>query len=427
MRWGLWLWGGNSLILYHKWIDSLELVEEQKITINNIDNMDIYKTTEGEFVVKNENGDVILFDKTGNQVGDIKGEVTAKLRSDAIMHTTIMSKLEKKKEMKETRTLIDKIKGFDVFLDRKDFSLKIDINWEILDLDKEWVNKLKGEMKGLEKIKVDVKAKASTCNLGDRVLLFGPTWTWKTYDFLETVKQMKKAWTLDAYDIVTITEWFEDIDFLAHIVPTEKGIKYSEKSIVTMLRDASNWKRVAILLDELNRWSKSFLNLILKLLDAVDWDNYVLSNFIKDETIIIPQKNILFFATMNLWWKYVWTSTLDEALFDRFNRVNYKGYNLNVEKEMMKNFWDLANNAKEVVKYVRELNSDGEIRAPISTRWVKMWAEAFINSWKTKEDFFATFQGVLLNRLTSVDDFGNPNKEEESLILKKFKDLGLIS
>ena len=58
---------------------------------------------------------------------------------------------------------------------------------------------------------------------------------------------------IDAYDITTITEGFEDIDFLAHIVPTAKGITYVENKIVTLLREAANGKKVAILLDELNR------------------------------------------------------------------------------------------------------------------------------------------------------------------------------
>jgi hypothetical protein len=50
-----------------------------------------------------------------------------------------------------------------------------------------------------------------------------------------------------------------------------------------------------------------------------------------------------------------------------------------------------------------------------------MWAEAFINSPKSKNDIMNTFARTILNRLTSVDDFGNPNKEEEAVILNIFK------
>lgn len=231
---------------------------------------------------------------------------------------------------------------------------------------------------------------------------------------------------IDAFDITTITEWFEDSDFLAHIVPTAKGITYVENKIVTLLREAANGKKVAILLDELNRWSKSFLNLILKLLDAVDGKTYTLNNFVKNETIVIPIENVLFSATMNLWGKYVGTNALDEALFDRFNFVQYKGYNKDVEDEILDNFGTFKAGAKSVIQYVRDLHKEGEIRAPISTRGVKMWSESFINSTKSKSDVLSTFELVLINRLISVDDFGNPNQEEIAIIMKKFKDLGLM-
>ncbi len=55
-----------------------------------------------------------------------------------------------------------------------------------------------------------------------------------------------------------------------------------------------------------------------------------------------------------------------------------------------------------------------------------MWAESFLNSTKSKADVLTSFQYVLINRLISVDDFGNPNQEEIAIIMKKFKDLGLM-
>jgi hypothetical protein len=219
----------------------------------------------------------------------------------------------------------------------------------------------------------------------------------------------------------------EDMDFLAHILPTWKGIEYKENKVVTLLREASNGKKVAILLDELNRGSKSFLNLILKLLDPVDGKTYTLNNFIKNESIVIPIENVLFFAAMNLGGKYTGTNALDEALLDRFNVVQYKGYNLWIEKDISKSFAPFASQAIDLTKQIRQLHKDGEIRVPISTRWVKMWAESFLTTWKTKEELFETFKNTILYRLISVDDSGNPNTEEIAIIMKKFKDLGIIS
>lgn len=392
--------------------------------------MQVYKTTEEQFITTSDDGVEIYgaYDKDWIPLPQwvLIGTATAKLRSDSKLHKLLTEKFNVWEVKKEERTLIDKIKWFDVFLDKKTFELNIDINWEVIPLNKDGINTLKTNIWQVEKLKIEIKNKAWNYSLGDRVLIYWPTGTWKTYDFLSTVNAMKAAGTLDDYEVVTITEWMEDIDFLAHIVPTEKGIKYNERRIIKLLKDAAAWKRVAILLDELNRWGKSFLNLVLKLLDAVDGKNYVLSNFIKDETIVIPIENVLFFAAMNLGWKYVWTNALDEALLDRFNVVTYRGYDLKVEAAMTKSFWEFDKQARDLIKYVRELHKDGEIRAPISTRWVKMWAEKFINTWKTWEDFINSFNLVLSKRLISVDDFGNPNIEEESLIIKKFKDLGFI-
>jgi hypothetical protein len=43
------------------------------------------------------------------------------------------------------------------------------------------------------------------------------------------------------------------------------------------------------------------------------------------------------------------------------------------------------------------------------------------------KDFVKTFNIVALYRLCTVDDFGNPNQQEEMLIMSKFKELKLIS
>ncbi len=93
---------------------------------------------------------------------------------------------------------------------------------------------------------------------------------------------------------------------------------------------------------------------------------------------------------------------------------------------MLDGFLSYKSQASQVVAYIREIHKDGEVRAPISTRGVKMWVEAFLNSSKSKEDVMNTFQTVLMHRLVSVDDFGNPNEEEIAIIINKFRELGII-
>lgn len=395
-------------------------------------------TTEGNFIA--ELGDVdgtkelYFIDKAGGEPRKIDEEEMSKtsivraMRSDANAYQEIAKLFGKKEEIQKDFMQVDEIYGNAILMKKWDITAGFFVqdDEDIVPLSGEVIAKLKSDAGTIKKLKSSMKPAVQSHKLGDRVLLYGPTGTGKTFDFLSNVEAMMKKKEIDDFDILTITEGFEDIDFLAYIVPTPTGIKYTEKKIVSLLRDASKGKKVAILLDELNRGGKSFLNLILKLLDAVDGKNYILSNFIADEQIVIPIENVMFFGTMNLWGKYVGTNALDEALFDRWNKVLYKGYNLDVEKDIAKNFGALMWDALNVIKYVREIHASGEIRAPISTRWVKMWCENFINTGKTKDDFLESFNTTLLNRLTSVDDFGNPNGEEMALIMKKFRDLKYI-
>ncbi len=401
--------------------------------------VNLENTTENDIIatLTNEFWDVekYMIDKLGkNQPKLISEEevarlsITGKIRADAWLWKTVGEFFEKKDEVSKEYQQVDDVYGYPILIKNGDITAWFFIKDgdDILQIDNTTINKLKSDQWTIKKLKTTLKPSAQEHKLWDRVLLYWPTGTGKTFDFLQTVESMMKKKEISDYDILTITEWFEDIDFLAYIVPTTTGIKYTEKKIVSLLRDASKGKKVAILLDELNRGGKSFLNLILKLLDAVDGKSYILNNFIADEQIVIPIENVMFFGTMNLWGKYVGTNALDEALFDRWNKVLYKWYNLDVEKDIIKNFGSYASDVLSVVKHIRDVHSSWEIRAPISTRGIKMWAENFINTSKTKDDIFESFSITILNRLTSVDDFGNPNQEEMALILKKFRDLKYI-
>lgn len=389
----------------------------------------IFKTTEENYIVENTDWSTILLDSVWTifeGTTEQFGVKTTRLRSGSAIYNKLITVVSKISEKKSKMVVVDKIKDFDVLLNKEDFSLYLEVSGDFLPFSNEEAAKLKGKVKELERVKSEMWTASMQYRLSDRVMLYGPTGSGKTFEFLGSVHNMKAANELDDFHIVTITEGFEDIDFLAHIVPSEKGITYVENKIVTLLREASEGKRVAILLDELNRGSKSFLNLVLKLLDAVDGSTYQLNNFVKNEMIVIPIQNVMFFATMNLGWKYVGTNVLDEALFDRFNIVQYKGYNLQVEDKMLDGFLGYKSQASQIVSYIREIHKDGEVRAPISTRWVKMWVESFLNSSKTKEDVMNSFQTVLMHRLVSVDDFWNPNEEEIAIIVNKFRELGLI-
>lgn len=54
---------------------------------------------------------------------------------------------------------------------------------------------------------------------------------------------------------------------------------------------------------------------------------YEVNNFMKDEVIKIKKENVIFFCTANLGGGYSGTNDLDEALFDRFNKIAFVDYN----------------------------------------------------------------------------------------------------
>ena len=88
-------------------------------------------------------------------------------------------------------------------------------------------------------------------------------------------------------------------------------------------------------------------------------------------------------------------------------------------------FGELSDTVMKIVSQIRNLAQDWEIRSWISTRWLKIWAESFNRTLKTKEELLNTFTSSLLYRLINVDDFGNPSKEEILQIMKIFKDNGI--
>lgn len=401
-------------------------------------NFNIYKTpTENNYIIQaDEKYLSIIVDAAwvANSIEEISLEdsaslVTAKLRSDASLYP-IIEKYFNDYIIKNTRSVIDTVCWHQVFLDKETFLLNIDVNWEIIPINSnDLVKKLKEESKILKKLQIDFEeSNDNFYSLWDRVLVYWPTGTGKTHSFLSTVNDMVSKWNLDWFEVVTITDWFEDTDFFEYIIIDNWWVTKKEREIVQLLRDAAAGRRVAICFDELNRWSSSFMNLVLKMLDSVHWTHYEVYYAGKDEKILIPVENILFYSTMNLGGKYTGTNSLDEALFDRFNIVLHQSYNTQFEKELAdKAFGSYANDVIEIVEATRKLNISWEIRAPLSTRWLKAWAEKFINTPMEKKDVLWCFNIVAISRLCTVDDFGNPNDSEKMLILSKFKELGYIS
>lgn len=256
--------------------------------------------------------------------------------------------------------------------------------------------------------------------LGDTVLLWWPTGTGKTFRFHEKVKELMDSGIIDYAEKITVTDGFEDTDFLAYISPKEEGgINIIERSIVKMLREASKGKKVAICIDELNRGSRSLMNLILTFIDSVDGNNYVLNNFVADERIVIPRENLLVYATINLGWRYSGVNSMDEALKDRFTFNSYVGYNQENEKELLNMYFGtLSDTVEWVIKEIRELYTSSEIGSSISTRGLRSWGEVYSRMpVQTPKTLLKSFMDTLMFKLTSPDDYWVYSSLEEASIL----------
>lgn len=318
-----------------------------------------------------------------------------------------------------SRTFVESQEGVDFFLDKTTFKMGALLNGNLIDLDSpESKTALLGERKKMKNFLKDVKKAKESYKPGDRVLLYGPTGTGKTYNFLEYLKGAGVA-----HAIIPVSEGMEDLDLLNYIVPTPAGgVAYKPKEITELLERAEKGEQVCIIFDELNRGSNSLMNLVLKALDPVDGEHYYITNILQDKTYKIKQDNLIWGATVNLGGKYTGTNALDEALLDRFNIINFVGYNDDVEKAIIKAAGFNADQIKKIRSFVqtmRDFASSGEIRSPISTRWVKVWMEEFMNT----GDLALSFERTLLYRLVSVDDFGAPNSQEIDIIKGKFLEI----
>lgn len=328
------------------------------------------------------------------------------------------------------RIAIDEVNGINFTYDAKaNKLLLVDKDKNEYDIDEDGIAMFKKKVEEAKKISVELKSQIQTnpFNFGDRILLQWPTWSWKTYQFHDVGNFLLEKKETDYVEKLTVTEWFEDLDFLCYIVMRDWVVQYIERELITKLRECASGKRMVLCLDEVNRWSRSFMNFILTLLDWVDGRHYVLNNYVKDEKILIPTKNLLIFATMNKGSKYTWTSAMDEALNDRFSHVKFVTYNPEVEGELISQwFWEKATQVKGIIDAIRALAKAGDIAASISTRGIKMWGNAYLNSIGSNEDLVSTFTDTLLYRIVNTDEFGIPNSDDVKLVLKEFHSRGFI-
>jgi len=249
-----------------------------------------------------------------------------------------------------------------------------------------------------------------------KILLYGPTGTGKTYTVIEMLKELKKQKKLDDYLVVTFSSGMEDIDILGKFIPDSgKVIKFQPSELYEFMKKNKD-KKVAIVFDEFNRANSRTLNILIPMLDGRNGE-VVINNFIKGETVAIPENNVSFLFTANFGASYSGTFSLDEAILNRIDLCVFCDYQKEVEEAIMDELpKDKKKLLKEIVDFFRDAFKQGMIH-PFTTRDLK---NSVVLMQSVSMDLDGVFEGLkpVLDKLVKVDPQGYPDTE----FYKEFKE-----
>jgi MoxR-like ATPase len=245
------------------------------------------------------------------------------------------------------------------------------------------------------------------------LLLAGETGSGKTYTVLQIVKELLRKGLIDSFYQINLSGGIEDIDLLGKLIPTGNGKWHIvDGELVKAFKEATEGKRVVVLLEELTRSSQSARNLILKAIDPVGGRLY-LNNFLTGEVYEVNPKQIWFIATANL--GYEDTDELDPAFKRRFV-ILYKGYDEKAEREILFQLGyktEAVGVIEQFAKEIRTLYREGELSTPLDTGTLRDFAQLL------KEDKESALE-FLKYKLADWEN-SRPVEEQTKLIEKIFK------
>ncbi len=256
---------------------------------------------------------------------------------------------------------------------------------------------------------------------GRKILLYGPTGTGKTYVLLNVCKKLKEEKKINDYLIFHMSSGMEDIDLLGKFIPqSDKSLKFEESQLVKYIKKAEK-ERIIIILDEFNRVHSKALNILIPLLDEKDGYVY-LNNYIKNEIIRVPAKNVAFFLTANFGGNYVGTYKIDSAILNRVDYCLFVDYQDDVEEQIVS---DLPDDKQkflfELRNFLRDLYKNGSIE-PFSTRDFKILAREIETVELTFEKVWDILQPIIY-KIVKTDMFGFPDEETLTEIKQFVKEL----
>jgi len=232
-------------------------------------------------------------------------------------------------------------------------------------------------------------ALAEALSNGDRVLLAGPTGTGKTFALHQVVAHSEML-------LVTIEgkEGLTDLDFIGAILPQEDGSRrWVDGPLLRAMRMAES-DPVLLFIDEANRINRTFLNVLLGLMNpktgsacrqmglAVDGDGpfYMIEAPMTSEIVVCPAAHLRIVAAGNFGRLYQ-VYDLDPAVRRRFDTViefDYLDYREELALVQRETPTLAARAAEALVKLAQEtrrLLSNGEMPGCVDTASLLNWAK----------------------------------------------------
>ena len=245
--------------------------------------------------------------------------------------------------------------------------------------------------------------------LGKSALVYGPTGSGKTHLVRECLREHPDLHVCRIH----VTDGIEDVDLLQKLLPDPETKSW--RRVPGELRtafDLAGERRVAVVLEELTRSSRSLRNLLIKAMDR-EAGRYTLHDITTSERISVPAENMVFLATANL--GYSDTSALDPALARRFPLCVFMDYDAAKERTIIEGIVDRNTAIKvcNVARAVREQFRQGRLPYPLDTGSVIEWADVISRGF----DAIRAAELTWLYRVVEKDAMGYPEEGQLSAIL----------
>jgi len=229
-------------------------------------------------------------------------------------------------------------------------------------------------------------------------LLIGPTGAGKTHAVRMVAKELSIPYVRLNLNRMTTVE-----DFVGQWVPKKGGgYEWNDGMLTRLMRHGG-----VVVVDEINAAPPEILFVLHSVTD--DERQIVLTQ--KDGEVVKAHPDFWFVATMGP--EYYGTEKLNQALKDRFEIVLQYPYDINIERQLLKNEW--------LVRAAEKLREQKEIKTPVSTRMLLQFErnEEIYGTELAVEILISKFESEEQEVVREILEPFIECKKEGSIIIKK--------